>query len=428
VETRAGNPDAGLIEVSGATLSKDLFSGDPVWSDMPVPAVPMRALAGSVRADIVVVGAGISGAFMARALAGRFGNVVLVDRRGPALGSTLASTAMLQFEIDTSLVELGRDAGTAKAARAWRRSFDATRSLISLVRREAIDCGLESRRSLYLAGNRIGARGLKAELAARRGIGLPGTYLDAAALAASYGIERTGAILSPGSAVANPVQLASGLLRVAVSRGVRIFAPVQIGEVLATAHGVVLEAGKHFIEARHCIFCTGYETLKNVPTRGTRISSSWAISTRRNTRYPRWLDRTLVWEASDPYLYIRTTHDGRLVVGGEDEAVDLPAYRARNLARKGSVLATKAEALLPHTAVVPSRRWTGAFGESADGLPIIDAVPGMPNCFTVMGFGGNGTIHSIIAAQIVPTLIKGRPDKDADLYRFVGRRPEKRIT
>jgi len=35
-----------------------------------------------------------------------------------------------------------------------------------------------------------------------------------------------------------------------------------------------------------------------------------------------------------------------------------------------------------------------------------------------MGFGGNGTIYSFIAAQIIPTLLRGRPDKDASLYEF----------
>lgn len=56
--------------------------------------------------------------------------------------------------------------------------------------------------------------------------------------------------------------------------------------------------------------------------------------------------------------------------------------------------------------------WAGAFGESADGLPIIDRVPGIPNCIAVRGFRGNGTIYSKMAAEIVPTLLRGRPDKD----------------
>jgi glycine/D-amino acid oxidase-like deaminating enzyme len=27
----------------------------------------------------------------------------------------------------------------------------------------------------------------------------------------------------------------------------------------------------------------------------------------------------LIWEASEPYLYLRTTEDGRVICGGEDE-------------------------------------------------------------------------------------------------------------
>ena len=64
------------------------------------------------------------------------------------------------------------------------------------------------------------------------------------------------------------------------------------------------------------------------------------------------------------------------------------------------------------------KEWAGAFGESVDGLPIIDEVPDMPNCHTVMGIGGNGTIYSFTAAQILSRRLKGRQDKDSDLYRF----------
>ncbi len=400
------------------TYQKDLLSGDPLWAGSSSP-VRTRSLNESIRADVVIVGGGISGALMAYALTSRYDNVVLVDRRPPAHGSTLASTAMLQFEIDTPLREL-RDKIGPKAARAWRRSYAATQDLIALIQVENIRCGLATRNSLYLAGNTLGARGLKAEWAARRRIGLPGDYLSAATLRDEYGIQRTGAIASPGSASANPVQLATGLLRKAVAQGLKIYAPVQVNDVMATKHGVVLDAGDHFIEARHCVFCTGYEMLKTVPTRGTKITSSWAIASRPHAQYPAWLDRTLVWEAADPYLYIRTTPDGRLIVGGEDEDIDLASYRFRSLARKSARLVAKANALLPETKIIASQRWTGAFGESDDGLPIIDAVPGLPHCYTVMGFGGNGTIYSLIAAQIMPTLLQGRPDKDVDLYRFRG--------
>jgi glycine/D-amino acid oxidase-like deaminating enzyme len=400
-----------------ATEEKRLLAGNPVWGRSPFTHVRAHQLTGSIKVDVAIVGAGISGAFLAQALAGRYEKIAVFDRRLPAHGSTSASTAMLQFEIDTPLTKLHDKIG-AKAARAWRRSYRATQDLVALVRAEKIRCGLERRNSLYLAGNEMGSRGLKEESGARRRAGLPGEFLDAATLHARFDIDRTGAILSPDSATANPVQLAAGLLRRAAKDGVAIYSPVRIENAIATSHGVVLDTGAHFVEARQCVFCTGYELMKGLPRKGTKITSSWAIATRPRAHYPKWLDKTLVWEASDPYLYMRTTPDGRLVIGGEDQEIDLPSYRAQSIARKSARLVAKAERLIPGLGFSVSHRWTGAFGESDDGLPIIDAVPGMPNCFTVMGFGGNGTIYSMIASQIVPTLLKGRADKDADIFRF----------
>ena len=77
-----------------------------MWSDTRHPQVATHALNQSLKCDIVIVGAGISGAFMADALSRHYERVVVVDRRAPAMGSTHASTAMLQFEIDTPLTEL----------------------------------------------------------------------------------------------------------------------------------------------------------------------------------------------------------------------------------------------------------------------------------------------------------------------------------
>ena len=400
------------------TPEKKLRFGASVWERAAGFGVPVRRLDKSIRADAAIVGAGVSGAFMAEALSRRFENVVVLERREPARGATAASTAMLQFDIDEPLTALGDKIGVRKANAAWRRSYRATQDLQKLVRDEGLRCGLQARSSLYLAGNDFGARALKDEATVRRRIGLSGDYLDGAALRAQFGIERTGAILSEGSAIANPMQLAAGLLKRAQGRGARIYAPANVGDVMATRHGVVLDAGAHFVEARHVVFCTGYEALKGVPKTGVKITSSWAVASKPALTYPKWLNRILVWEASTPYLYLRTTPDGRIVAGGEDEPIDLPGHRARSLDAKAARIAAKVKALIPDAAFSPAFEWTGAFGESDDGLPVIDEVPGMPNCFTVMGFGGNGTIYSKIAAEIVPTLISGRPDKDAGLYRF----------
>jgi glycine/D-amino acid oxidase-like deaminating enzyme len=62
--------------------------------------------------------------------------------------------------------------------------------------------------------------------------------------------------------------------------------------------------------------------------------------------------------------------------------------------------------------------WTGTFGETATGLPTVDRVPGMPNCWVALGYGGNGITYARIAADIVCGALTRRPDRDADLYVF----------
>jgi len=398
--------------MSTVTPKKELRAGKTVWHGATGTSLPTRLLEDSQKAD------GISGAFMAHALAERYERVVVVDRRKPFSGATSASTAMLQYEIDQPLTVLRNDIGVQKAARAWRRSYRAAQDLVGLVRREGIHCALQPRRALYLAGSDMGAKALRRESTARNRAGIPGRYLDSSELRSQFDIDRGGAILSPGSAVANPTQLAAGLLRRACERGATIYSPADVVAVMCSHHGIVLDTGQHFIDAKQVVFCTGYEVLKGLPLAGAKITSSWAVASRSHARYPRWLDRTLVWEAATPYLYLRTTPDQRIIAGGEDEDIDLPSYRSRNLEAKAKRLAAKLEELIPGLDLRPSCKWTGAFGESKDGLPLIDAVPGMPGCYAVMGFGGNGTVYSMIAAQIVPTLLRGRSHTDASLYRF----------
>ena len=59
-----------------------------------------------IKTDFVIIGGGISGALLARSLILKGSPVVLVDRRHIAMGSTSASTALLQYDIDRTLHEL----------------------------------------------------------------------------------------------------------------------------------------------------------------------------------------------------------------------------------------------------------------------------------------------------------------------------------
>jgi glycine/D-amino acid oxidase-like deaminating enzyme len=334
------------------------------------------------------------------------------------MGSTLASTALLQWEIDLPLTALAKKIGAAKARRAYLRSRHAVDALKQIAAEEHIVCGLKDKSSLYLAGDAYGHRALEAEAVARAEIGLDSQYVSAAALHERFGIERTGAILSSGSASGDPARLAAALLRRAHVRGARIWSPVEVLQAVSDPDGVtLLTDADHAVRAKSVVFCCGYEFPKSVPTPQAEIISTWALASKPRQRCPAWLRDMLVWEASDPYLYLRMGGDGRLIVGGEDEASAVAHEDKAKLKRKGEIIAAKLQRLLPHVAFEPDYGWAGAFGESTTGLPSIGPVQSMDHTWAVMGFGGNGITYSVIASQIVAAEVRGERDPDADLYR-----------
>ena len=81
-----------------------LRNGLTVWQagarERDTPAAPRAPR--TIETDIVIVGAGITGAFLAERLTRNGARVALIDRHAPATGSTAASTAMLLWELDAS--------------------------------------------------------------------------------------------------------------------------------------------------------------------------------------------------------------------------------------------------------------------------------------------------------------------------------------
>lgn len=389
-----------------------------MWFAYRAPAVPAERLARDVKADVLVVGMGIGGAMVAEALTAKGRSVAMIDRRGPLKGSTAATTALVQFEIDQPLTRLAPMIGKDNAARAWRRSRLSVANLRGRIAETGIDCRLGDRQSLYLAGDVLGPADLRAEAEARQAAGIAAVYLPRKPLRERFGIARDGALLSYGNLALDPRRLTAGLLLKAAERGARLYSPVEATGFETGSKGVIVATkGGPVIDARHVVLATGYELADIVPAKAHRIVSTWAIATRPQPR-KLWPGEALVWEASDPYLYMRATADRRVVCGGEDEDFSDEARRDDLIPRKAAAIARKLSRLFPDLDTEPEFAWAGAFGTTTTGLPYIGALPRRPRIHAVMGYGGNGITYAQIASELVATALDGREDADADLFGF----------
>jgi glycine/D-amino acid oxidase-like deaminating enzyme len=225
-------------------------------------------------------------------------------------------------------------------------------------------------------------------------------------------------LLGYGDLEIDPRQLTAGYLRAARAYGTKVYAPVEVTEVASKARHVSAQT-KHgpVIHCRYLVFATGYERPDCVPANNHRIFSTYAMATRPQPRRL-WPQRCFIWEASTPYLYLRATADGRVIIGGEDEPFADAGKRDALLPAKIEALRKKLAKLMPQLDTTPAFQWAGSFGSSDDGLPSIGEIPGMKNCWAVLGYGGNGITYARIASEIIRTAFADGRDPDRDLYRF----------
>ncbi|WP_166256464.1 NAD(P)/FAD-dependent oxidoreductase [Marinobacter salicampi] len=398
----------------------DLKSGYPFWAVKNGLMYAFPKLDADVSCDVAVVGAGITGALIADELVSHGHDVVVLDQRDICWGSTSASTALLQYEIDTHGIDLARRYDQDSALLAYESCLTAISQLEELSHSVG-DVDFANCESLYYASNRADHPGLEDEFAWRKRYGFPVRWLDRTALKDEYGLTAPSAILSSVAARVDPYRLGSRLLRRMQRQGTQVFDRTRVDSLTTSDQSVQIStAAGMSIRAKHVIVATGYESQSWLSQRVAKNRSSYAyISDPIDRGELRWLASTMLWESARPYLYMRTTGDGRLLVGGEDDDRDTPARRDRLVDRKAATLQRKVSRLFPHLDAQPAFAWAGTFAETSDGLPLFGCHPQYgPRVLFAMAFGGNGITYSMLGAGLLRAQIEGRPHPLTGLFGF----------
>lgn len=400
--------------------ARDLRTGAVPW-DQGGWSLPPATSPPPTRVDIAILGSGIMGAILAERLADGTRSIGLFDRRPPGCGSTAASTAEVMWAMDVPLLHLSARLGEAQAARRWRRVFAAVRELADRI--DALgDCGKRVERpTLYLAGNVLDETQLADEAALHQRYGLPSAFLTGPETARRFDIAPRAAILSGGGYEIDPVALCHAMVRRAIQRGATLTYPVDVIALHPVPGGVELEcANGHRCRAAKLVLATGYERAQLFLPPAFSLLSTFAIATPPGVA-PLWHQNAMIWEASDPYLYIRTNAEGRIIAGGEDIATPDEAARDARIEASAGRIAAKLERLLGGKRIAIDRAWGATFGASPDGLPAIGPTSLMPDVWLSAGYGGNGIAFAALAAQLLERTLSGEVDRDAecfDPYRF----------
>ncbi len=372
----------------------------------------------NIKCDIVVVGAGITGALISHALHKAGYDTVVIDKRDVATGSSSATTSMLQYEIDTPLTELAEMIGEEEAVECYRAGIDSIRILAELVKSEKLNCGFELKKSLQVSHSKKNIKNVEKEFQLRKKHGFQVEWLTSEEIRKAYNMESHPGILSQEGASLDAFQFTHELFFKNYKRGLRIFDHTPIKKIKYEDTVEITTENGSTITCKKIVFCSGFEALSMFKKKYADIVTTFACVSEQNMNLYNELKDILIWDTANPYIYLRTTDDKRLLVGGEDIPYKYNRLTDKLKDKKSGKLRDKLQKLFPTIKFIEDYNWAGAFGVTKDGLPYIGEHPDFKNSIFVLGLGGNGITFSIQGMRLVLSILAQQDDKLLHYYRF----------
>lgn len=398
----------------------DLRSSENFWPIKNGLIQDFPSLQKSIKADIAIIGAGISGALIADSLCKKGFDVVMLDKRHSGNGSTAASTALIQYEIDTPLVKLAKIVGEDAAVRSYKLCLKSIDDLEKLSKKFPGHSDFKRKPSFQYTSFKSHLKQHQEELKIRQIHNISKTqWLGPKDIREKFEFEKLGGILSSDGAELDPFKLTHYLIKSHWKKNLRLFDNTEVVNISHQTKGVTLTTDTGFkVQAKKLIIACGYESQKYLPKKVEIQKSTYAIVSETLDQKSLWHKNSLIWETANPYIYLRTTADNRILIGGKDDDFYNPKKRDKSLVKKAATLEKNFKDLFPDIPFKTDFKWAGTFCGTKDGLPYIGSIPERPHTYFALGFGGNGITFSVIAAKIISDVLCGKKNDDEKLFQF----------
>ena len=351
------------------------------------------ALSGDDRADVIVVGAGITGLTTARLLTDQGASVIVIDA-GPvcagATGYTTAKITSLHGLVYGGLVDRF---GVDRARLYGQANEAAIGAIAGFVDGDGIDCGFERRAHVAYTTDHGSADSVAREAELAAGLGLPASSFEPPELP----FDVAAAVRFENQAQFHPRAYCLGLAGSITERSGRIYQHTRALDIDGEARVVVTDRGRlhgdSIVVATHLpIKKMGAYFARTEPWRSYALAVDVAGA----------VPHDMYISVDSPTRSLRTAGD-HLIVGGEGHRVGDDHDTAEHYA------ALERWAREHFGVQRIAYRWSAQDWSAADGVPYIGRAAGRDEgIYVATAFRKWGMTHGTVAGIVISDLIAGR--------------------
>jgi gamma-glutamylputrescine oxidase len=387
-----------------------MASADSLWADTaePLPAFPK--LAGDVKADVVIIGAGYTGLSAAHHIAKSGLSPVVLEANYPGWGASGRNGGVITAKFRLSF----RDIDTAHGRVMARRMYEIAHDSVEMVDELVSELGIKSARltrsgQVKAAHNQATLRTAidEAEWMKREMGDTEVRILDAHQVREETGSRGfVGGVLNPGSGGIHPLNYLRGLAKGVAQRDVPVFQESPVLKLRRDGEGVIAETPGGSVRARQAIIATNsYSDLTSatvrlqhtlVPFRSALIATEKLSPNLAGSLMP--TGRTYT-ETKRMMRWFRKVDD-RVIFGGRG------AFGKQDSESAFEALRRAMTGIFPELVDVPlDFRWSGLVGMTLDSVPHVGRID--DRTLYSVGYNGAGVAMSSLMGRHLASLVRG---------------------
>ena len=377
-----------------------------VWADTGIPDLETPGLAGSHKADVLVVGGGFTGLSCALHLAEQGATVCLLEAKNFGFGGSGRNAGLINAGVWQTPEYVEQQLGKKVGERFNLALRDSPELVFKLIEKYQIDCDAECTGTINIAHKASALNYLENRFQQLQDRGSGVKFLDAAQAESFSGspLYCHGGILDPNAGTMQPLNYARGLARAAIEQGAKLFQQVPLrslervgsqwqaktSDAIVTAHNVIIATNAYSDQD-----CAGVKQstvpmfIFHCATQALDAEIAAGIIPQRHG----------IWDTRLLLTSSRIDASNRLLMSSAG-----PLHGVQKLIRQGWMKRLR-DRLYPQTSGVEwSYHWSGQVGLTSNKLLRIQELA--PGVIAPAGFNGRGIgPGTVIGAQLADLLI-----------------------
>ena len=399
-------------------MNLEYVQGEPMFTNINKVPKQYDYLTENIETDVIIVGGGVTGSILGYYFSKHNINSVILEKHRMGYCSTAVTTSLLQYELDDNLNDLIESTAMRDVIRSYELGEKALSEIDSFINEYGNNCDYRKKDTLLYTSKKLEIDEIYEEYRIRKENGFDVAFIDEVSNPYSFDL-KAGVYCNNGGAQFDPYKYTHQLLDVCESKGVRVYENTEVVKVNYENSGVLVETSYGYkVKGSIVIVASGYNTkLFSKRNFGTK-TTTFNIVTKPISDFSGWYNRALIRDNCDPYNYLRTTEDNRIIIGGEDINFVPDIFNEKAANQKYNILEQRLKSMFKNIKDIQvDYKYCGAFASTKDNLGFLGPDPDNSKLWYCLGYGANGILFATLGGMMLSDLYLGIHNEDLRLFK-----------